>query len=107
MHRARVLSPPALVDQLLDRHAQGMAVAEHLEPLYRFASAIGGGALDRHEASNRTPMLGDREPFAACDPLEQGGQMGLGLIGADFAGHFILRLVLHQSNYSDRHLQTM
>jgi len=56
-----------------------MHVGERLEALDRFAPTIGGGALERHKAGNRTPMLGDREPLAASDTLEQGGQMGLGL----------------------------
>lgn len=62
-------------------------LAEHLEPLDRVAPAIGAGALDRHEASNRTPMFGYREPFTPSDALEQSGQMSLGLIGADFGRH--------------------
>jgi hypothetical protein len=73
-----------LVDQLFDRNVQGVTFAEQLEALDRFTPAIGAGARNRHKACDRTPMLGDREPFAPSDPREQGGQMSLGLVGANF-----------------------
>ena len=63
-----------------------MAVGEHFEPLDRFAQALGGRALNWHQACYRTPVLGDGNPFSASDALEQSGEVGLCLIGTDFLG---------------------
>src|ERR1700739_3850312 len=94
MRRSPGPSPPALADKLLDRHIQGMAVGEPFEALDRFAPAIGAGAPDRHEAGDRTPMPGDREPFAPSNPFEQRGEMSLRLICANFLRHGLLSIGL-------------
>jgi hypothetical protein len=70
-----------------------MAVGEQLEPLDRFAPTIGAGALHRHKTGNWPPVLGDREALAPSNSFEQRGEVSLSLVGTNFLGHCILRLV--------------
>ena len=42
------------------------------------APRVRAGTFDRHQTADRPPLLGDREPFIAGYPLEQGGQISTG-----------------------------
>jgi hypothetical protein len=84
MRRAPSRSPPAFADQLFQRNVQGLAFAKQLQSLDRFAPSIGARALDGYKPRDRAAVFGDRELFASSDSFEQGGQVGLGLVGTNF-----------------------
>jgi hypothetical protein len=69
-----------------------LAFAKPLEPLDHFAPPIRTAPPDWHEACDRPPVLCDRKLFASDDPLEQGREMRLGLIGTNIRRHSRSRL---------------
>src|SRR3954471_21448951 len=78
------LEPPTFLDHLPDGESlERAALPESLHLLDRRSNIGLFAGRSRHEHRDRDAVLGDGDAFALGDPLEELGEMCLGLVGTD------------------------